>query len=235
MHRFLSLVLAVIISISVFSFVYAQGTKPLVQVSFKVIITDPIKYDLGKPIPEVDIEKLNLTSEQVDKLTKLREKLQESEVKYQRDFADIWNKELKPATQKEDQEVTKKAREKLLNVLKELQKARINYYFEMQKVLTEEQLKHFPILFTREQVDKFEKIRESYDENRLNLDIARLIEAYKVQELRKGNASTKDINTRVALIVAIDNKKKDDLINYRVSLREVLTKEQREILFGEKK
>lgn len=122
-----------------------------------------------------------------------------------------------------------------MNVLKELQKARINYYFEMQKVLTEEQLKHFPILFTREQVDKFEKIRESYDENRLNLDIARLIEAYKVQELRKGNASTKDINTRVALIVAIDNKKKDDLINYRVSLREVLTKEQREILFGEKK
>ncbi|MGC8971887.1 MAG: hypothetical protein ACP5K2_06770, partial [bacterium] len=107
--------------------------------------------------------------------------------------------------------------------------------FEMQKVLTQEQLKQFPILFTKEQVDRFEQIRESYDKERLNLDIARMIEAYKVQQLRKENASTKEINTRVALIVAIDNKKKEDLINYRVALREVLTKEQREVLFGEKK
>jgi hypothetical protein len=101
--------------------------------------------------------------------------------------------------------------------------------------LTPEQLKHFPILFTKEQVDRFEQIRENYDRERLNLDIARMIEGYKVQQLRKENASTKEINTRVALIVAIDNKKKDDLINYRVALREVLTKEQREVLFAEKK
>lgn len=112
MHRFLSLVLAVIISISVFSFVYAQGTKPLVQVSFKVIITDPLKYDLGKPIPEVDIEKLNLTSEQVDKLTKLREKLQESEVKYQRlrryleQRIKTGNTERRPGSYKESQRKT---------------------------------------------------------------------------------------------------------------------------------
>lgn len=235
MYKFLSLILALLFSFSVFNFAYAQKAKPLVQVSVKVIITDPLKYDLGKAIPEVDIAKLNLTSEQIDKLTKLREKLQENEMKYQRAFANIWNKELKPAVQKGDQKAIKKAKDELLKILKDLQKARIDYYFEMQKVLSQEQLKHFPILFTKEQVDKFEKLREDYDENRLNLDIARMIEAYKVQELRKGNASTKEINTRVALIVAIDNKKKDDLINYRVSLREVLTKEQRELLFGESK
>lgn len=235
MKRFLGLLLSVIISISILSIGYAQTSKPLIQVSVKVIVTDPLKYDLGKTIPEVDVDKLNLTPEQRDKLTKLREKLQENEIKYQRQFANIWNKTLKPAVQKSDQNTIKKAKEELLHTLKELQKARINYYFEMQKVLTQEQLKHFPILFTKEQVEKFEKIREDYDEGRLNLDIARMIEAYKVQELRKGNASTKEINTRVALIVAIDNKKKDDLINYRVALREVLTKEQREVLFAEKK
>lgn len=235
MSRFLGLVLAMVVSVSLFSLSYAQQSKPLIQVSVKTIIVDPLKYDLGKTIPDVDVSKLNLTAEQIEKLTKLREKLQESEIKYQRAFANTWNKELKPAVQKEDQKAIKKAKENLLNALRELQKARINYYFEMQKILTQEQLKHFPILFTKEQVDRFEKIREEYDENRLNLDIARMIEAYKVQELRKENASTKEINTRVALIVAIDNKKKDDLINYRVALREVLTKEQREVLFGEKR
>ncbi len=235
MKKLLSLILSVFISISILGIAYAQKTKPLIQVSVKVIIMDPLKYDFGKAIPEVDVDKLNLTPEQKDKLTKLREKLQENEIKYQRAFVNTWNKELKPAVQKGDQEAIKKAKESLLNTLKELQKARINYYFEMQKVLTQEQLKQFPILFTKEQVDRFEQIRESYDKERLNLDIARMIEAYKVQQLRKENASTKEINTRVALIVAIDNKKKEDLINYRVALREVLTKEQREVLFGEKK
>lgn len=235
MNRLVSLILSLMVSFSLFNLAYAQQSKPLIQVSVKVIIVDPLKYDLGKPIPDVDVNKLNLTPEQVDKLTKLREKLQEDEIKYQRAFANTWNKELKPAAQKEDQKAIKKAKESLLNILKDLQKARIEYYFEMQKILTQEQLKQFPILFSKEQVDKFEKMREKYDENRLNLDIARMIEAYKVQELRKGNASTKEINTRVALIVAIDRKRKDDLVNYRIALREVLTKEQREILFGEKK
>ncbi|MBC7319418.1 hypothetical protein H5T89_02135 [bacterium] len=235
MKKFLGLLLSVLISISILEVAYAQSSKPLIQVSVKIIVTDPLKYDLGKTIPEVDVDKLNLTPEQKDKLAKLREKLQESEIKYQRQFANTWNKALKPAVQKSDQNAIKKAKEELLNTLKELQKARINYYFEMQKVLTQEQLKHFPILFTKEQVDRFEQIREDYDKERLNLDIARMIEAYKVQELRKNNASTKEINTRIALIVAIDNKKKDDLVNYRVALREVLTKEQREILFAEKK
>lgn len=235
MKKLLSLILSVFISISILGIAYAQKTKPLIQVSVKIIVTDPLKYDFGKAIPEVDADKLNLTPEQKDKLTKLREKLQENEIKYQRAFANTWNKELKPAAQKGDQDAIKKAKESLLNALKELQKARINYYFEMQKVLTQEQLKQFPILFTKEQVDRLEQIRESYDKERLNLDIARMIEAYKVQQLRKENASTKEINTRVALIVAIDNKKKEDLINYRVALREVLTKEQREVLFGEKK
>jgi len=235
MKKLLSLVLSVFISVSILGIAYAQKTKPLVQVSVKIIVTDPLKYDFGKPIPEVDPDKLNLTPEQKDKLTKLREKLQENEIKYQRAFANAWNKELKPAAQKGDHDAIKKVKENLLNTLKELQKARINYYFEMQKVLTQEQLKQFPILFTKEQVDKLEQIREGYDKERLNLDIARMIEAYRVQQLRKENASTKEINTRVALIVAIDNKKKEDLINYRVALREVLTKEQREILFGEKK
>lgn len=235
MKKFLVLLLSALVSISILGIAYAQSSKPLIQVSVKIIVTDPLKYDLGKTIPEVEIDKLNLTPEQKDKLTKLREKLQESEIKYQRQFANTWNKVLKPAVQKSDQNAIKKAKEDLLNTLKELQKARISYYFEMQKVLTSEQLKHFPILFTKEQVDKFEQLREDYDKERLNLDIARMIEAYKVQELRKNNASTKEINTRIALIVAIDNKKKDDLINYRVALREVLTKEQREILFAEKK
>lgn len=235
MKKLLSLILSVFISVSILGIAYAQKTKPLVQVSVKIIVTDPLKYDFGKPIPEVDPDKLNLTPEQKDKLTKLREKLQENEIKYQRAFANAWNKELKPAAQKGDHDAIKKVKENLLNTLKELQKARINYYFEMQKVLTQEQLKQFPILFTKEQVDKLEQIREGYDKERLNLDIARMIEAYRVQQLRKENASTKEINTRVALIVAIDNKKKEDLINYRVALREVLTKEQREILFGEKK
>ncbi|MCX7795093.1 MAG: Spy/CpxP family protein refolding chaperone [bacterium] len=235
MKKILGLILSVIISISILGISYAQTSKPLIRVNVKLIVTDPLKYDLGKTIPEVDVDKLNLTPEQKDKLTKLREKLQENEIKYQRQFANTWNKTLKPAVQKSDQNTIKKAKEELLNTLKELQKARINYYFEMQKILTQEQLKHFPILFTKEQVDRFEQIREDYDRERLNLDIARMIEAYKVQELRKGNASTKEINTRIALIVAIDNKKKDDLINYRVALREVLTKEQREFLFAEKK
>jgi len=235
MKKLLSLALSVFISVSILGIAYAQKTKPLVQVSVKIIVTDPLKYDFGKAIPEVDPDKLNLTPEQKDKLTKLREKLQENEIKYQRAFANAWNKELKPAAQKGDHDAIKKVKENLLNTLKELQKARINYYFEMQKVLTQEQLKQFPILFTKEQVDKLEQIREGYDKERLNLDIARMIEAYRVQQLRKENASTKEINTRVALIVAIDNKKKEDLINYRVALREVLTKEQREILFGEKK
>jgi len=235
MKRFLWLVSVVLICTIIISSVgFAQQTKktkPLIQVTVKIIITDPLKYDFGKPIPEVDIAKLNLSSEQTDKLTKFRETLQEAELKYQRAFSDVWNKQLKPAAQKNDQSAIGKSREQLLNNLKELQKARINYYFEMQKVLTQEQLKQFPILFTKEQVDKLEHLRESYDKERLNLDIARMIEAYKVQQLRQENASTKDINTRVALIIAIDNKKKDDLINYRVNLREVLTKEQREILF----
>jgi len=235
MKKLVSLLLVVFIGIFASTIAYAQASKPLIQVSVKLIITDPLKYDLGKTIPEVDVDKLNLTPDQKEKLTKLREKLQEGEIKYSRAFANIWNKELKPAVQKGDQNAIKKAKEELLNTLKELQKVRINYYFEMQKVLTPEQLKHFPILFTKEQVDRFEQIRENYDRERLNLDIARMIEGYKVQQLRKENASTKEINTRVALIVAIDNKKKDDLINYRVALREVLTKEQRELLFAEKK
>lgn len=233
MKRFL-LAISVVLILSLISFSgFAQQTKtkPLMKVSVKTIITDPLKYNFGKAIPEVDIEKLNLTSDQIDKLTKLRETLQEAEIKYSKAFSDTWNKQLKPAVQKNDQSSIDKIREQLLNDLRDLQKARINYYFEMQKILTQEQLKQFPILFTKEQVDKLEQLREAYDKERLNLDIARMIEGYKVQQLRQEKASTKDINTRVALIIAIDNKKKDDEINYMISLREVLTKEQRDILF----
>jgi hypothetical protein len=235
MKRILWLVSVALLCTIISSSGFAQKTKPLMQVQVKTIITDPLKYDFGKPIPEVDITKLNLSSEQIDKLTKLRETLQEAELKYQRTFSDVWNKQLKPAAQKNDQGAIDKIRDQLLNNLRDLQKARISYYFDMQKVLTQEQLKQFPILFTKEQVDKLESLREAYDKERLNLDIARMIEGYKVQKLREENASTKEINTRVALIIAIDNKKKDDQVNYMVSLREVLTKEQKAIFFPERK